>query len=162
MRALGFQNVGLTPKRDWRRQNVCLVSNESDLVSFSAGPRGSGGGAQPIVAAEFSCFVVTAGPAGVRVSFPAGIAGRYGYFAASPTVTAPTVLPITWTDPNRQGSSRLVRGSFAAEPTVNAPTFAAASLHYVDRVWVAPLQVFAMWRSAAAQALDGAFLFQEP
>ena len=166
LRGLGFQGSGRNaPPRRWDRQNVCVVSDESDLVSANYGPRGISGGNVAAVVAEFSCFEITAGPSGVRVwaAHPSSQIARFGYRGAATTLTGGgTLVPVQSTDPAQVAQTRVLAGTAPADPALPgdapdqigawAPTF----------IWVAPGRRLLVYRTTANVLLDLALILEEP
>lgn len=161
-RWLGFQGHP-TPERLWTRQQVCIVSDESDLVSPTYGPRGISGGQQPSVVAEWSAWVVQAGEAGCRVWFGYATTqiARFGYRSALPALTGGgTPVTVQWSDPAQQGRSRVLTGSLAADPA------ASGDAHWVlgpmhTPVFVAPGTFLLLYRTTAAAILDVSLVIEE-
>ena len=169
LRALGFKGSNeIAPPRDWTRQNVALISDESELTSFLPGPRGTGGGTQAGVAAEFAAFMLVAGATGARVTFQPSANCRHRvqaiqtFSATAPGPTGP--LPLDSSDPlERPCTSVYFRGSLVAEPTVNAATFTAtASWVGQPEIWVPPGRVLLIWAITAAALMHLDMCVREP
>lgn len=167
LREIGFQG-GQPPERRWERQNVHVIGDESELTSFLPGPRGTGGGTQAIVAAEFSAFQFVGGNSGARVAFTVSTNSRFKVTAPitlSATAPGPVALPIASSDLTLLCTSTLQRGSLVAELDVNSATLIVTAPIWVGtpiELWVPAGRALVVWAITAGALMHGAFVIREP
>lgn len=166
IRALGFQGSGRNaPPRRWERQNVCIVSDESDLVSATYGPRGIAGGQVAAVVAEFSLVEIQAGPSGVRVwaGHAASQTARFGYRSAATALTGGgTLVPVQSTDPAQPCLTRVLAGTAAVDPATPGDAPDSIGAWAPTFIWVAPERRVVVYRTTANVPLDLAMILEEP
>jgi len=170
-RQLGFQGTGtLAPPRLWNRRNVCVVSDERELVSYTPGPRGTGGGVPTTLAAQFSAMQLVAGDAGARVSFlctslAPGLAVnlRWRVQPLASTLVAPVDAGLNWHDQRQRGSSVLQSGRLVAVPSAVGPFLVALpGMPWSPEQWVPPGSALVLWDNAVNETFAAAFNVWEP
>lgn len=168
LRALGLV-VSQPPDVEQRITPVITVGDETELTAFFPGPRGTGGGTQAAVVAEFACWQLVGGQHGARCTFQpsANVRHRVQALLQPFTATAPGPagpFPLDSSDPDLQPTTSVYyRGSLAAEPTVNAATFTAtASWVGQPEIWVPPGRVLVIWAITAAQLVHLDLCVREP
>lgn len=165
LRGLGFTGSDqIAPPRVWERQNVALISDEHELTNFNPGPRGTGGGQQTLVAAEFSMFQLTGGVTGARVTFIPSVNAQFRVGAPFVFSAGSVDCGIDSSDLAKPCTSRLFRGTVTAvQIPANAATHTGLGAWVgVPELWVPPGRVLAVWALTVAAAMNAGFVLREP
>ncbi|HKX47003.1 MAG TPA: hypothetical protein VJP77_09900 [Planctomycetota bacterium] len=106
VRKLGWQLTGdrRTPPRVWTRENMHMVSDESDLTSYLAGPRATSGATCAVQVGSFLAVRVIAGEAGCK------------FFMDLQTGTAPSQGFVWRTFPNIAAAEATAPATAATAP----------------------------------------------
>lgn len=165
LRSLGFTGSDqIAPPRVWSRLNVAVISDESELTSFSPGPRGTGGGFQLGVALEHSMYQLTGGNNGARVVMNPSVNAAFRVGAPFTFSAAGVDCGIDSSALNQPCTSRLFRGTVtAAQIPANAATFTALGTWIGQpELWVPAGRVLAVWGITAGGSVSAAFVLREP